>query len=82
MGHSLKYYKFDSISAFKAKHLEVKEILGIPNESTKEYTQGLVITQNDIRAVFEDQYANNLTECAAPELQNKPWEPFPYEIVY
>lgn len=78
----MKFYKFDSIEAFRQKHAEVKLLLNIPNENTKEYTQGLVISENEVRAAFEDEYAENLIEIDEPTYQQNPWEQFPYEIVH
>ena len=74
MGYTLKYYKFNSITEFQQWHTETKNSLGIPDEVTLEYTQGVVVAENDVRAQIADELANGLTECLPP--QNDRSNPF------
>lgn len=56
------YYKFDSMSHFNEWHQIVKQILGIPMDDgiTTEYTQPIIIEENQIIAFSDEEYAENL----------------------
>jgi hypothetical protein len=70
----MKFYKFNSVAEFQKWHSLVKISLGIPDEVTLEYTQGVVVSENDVRAQIADELANGLTECLPP--QNDRSNPF------
>jgi hypothetical protein len=70
----MKFYKFNSIPEFQQWHKDTKDSLGIPDEVTLEYTQGVVVSQNDVRAQIADELATGLQECLPP--QNDRSNPF------
>lgn len=78
----MKFYKFISENDFKQWHKNIKETLGIPNENTLEYTGGIVVASDDIRAQIEEIFSEGLEECPPPPEQTNSWESYPYRIIY
>ena len=78
MGALMRWYKFDSIQNFHTWHENLKNELGYPlppldqngivveGVMTTDYTRPIIVSDTDIRALVEEQYANNLQPCDPP----------------
>jgi hypothetical protein len=75
----MNWYKFDSLEEFDVWHLQVMTILGLPKPSsnsegviqkksviTNAYTLAFIVSENDIRAMSEEIYAEGLTPSVSP----------------
>jgi hypothetical protein len=77
-----KWVTWDSLASFELWHNNLKEILGYPIPSidaatgevgppfTTDYVNPVVVTDSDVRAFVEAEYAVGLTECDAPPILN------------
>lgn len=82
-----KWYSFDSIESFDQWHEALKTQLGYPLPSidqdgniigepfSTDYTSIVKVTDNDYRAVVEDEYADGLILSEKPVFQDKPMSP-------
>lgn len=77
----MAWYKFNSAQDFQLWHQNIKAALGLPNdEGTEQYTSGKVIADNDIRAWVEENLADKLQPCEAP--QSLSFNDIPYEELF
>jgi hypothetical protein len=79
-----KWYTFDSLESFDSWHEALKIALGYPLPSidsegnvigepfSTDYTSVIKVTDNDFRAVVEDEYAKGLTLSEQPIFTDKP----------
>ena len=78
------WYKWDSIESFNTWHEVVKIELGLPQPSVKadgtevvggiitnNYTIPVIVAKNDVRAIVEDDNAQELTLSVSPSLTYK-----------
>ena len=78
-----KWYSFDSIESFNSWHEALKTELGYPLPSldqdgnligepySTDYTAAVKVSDNDYRAVVEDQYSDGLTLTDKPIFDDK-----------
>ncbi len=81
-----KWYTFDSLESFDSWHDQLKIALGYPLPSidsqgnvigepfSTDYTSVIKVTDNDFRAVVEDEYAKGLTLSEQPIFTDKPMD--------
>jgi hypothetical protein len=73
------WYKWESIESFELWHVAIKNELGLPKQSvtfeglevangviTNQYTNAIIVAENDIRAAVELNYADGLTPSEDP----------------
>jgi hypothetical protein len=77
------WYSFDSIESFNAWHEALKAELGYPLPSidqdgnivgepySTEYTSAVKVSDNDFRAIVEDQYSDGLILSEKPFFEDK-----------
>jgi len=76
----MNWYTFSSLEAFNTWHESIKVQLGYPLPSkdingnivgepfTTDYTNPVVVSDTDVRAYIDEQYASNLTLSESPIL--------------
>jgi hypothetical protein len=83
MGCLMRWYKFQSQEDFDVWHEALKKQLGYPLPSydingnlvgepyTTDYTSVVKIAENDFRTIIDQEYAQGLTPCDAPEIKDE-----------
>jgi hypothetical protein len=77
-----KWYKFDSLEAFNAWHEQLKSDLNYPLPSidkdgniigepfTTDYTSAVKVSDEDFRAMIDEEFADGLTLSEAPKFDD------------
>jgi hypothetical protein len=86
MGNAVKWYKFTSEQDFDVWHDQIKESLDFPLPSididgnvvgepyTTQYTYAVKVSDNDWRAIVDEQYAEGLIESEEPTFEDGRYE--------
>lgn len=74
------WYTFENIESFNQWHESLKQRLGYPLPAldsngnitdgtiTTDYTNPVIVLENDVRAWVDEEYSNNLVACDAPPM--------------